>query len=209
MKDTLRQKLTPLPIGVLGFVFGSALIGVAIAQPTPAPPPSFTVREQNLDANGFIRVHEQGVLSTVANISNFPTSFSVNNFPETQNVKITGGELQAKAPPVTTGISARMSAEPNEVITFILPATINATTISIGKGDHEAGVYFKSPMSVDGPGAAVGPTVFHVVDLQGRVPFANHSFTRPVPINAVVLHCRNEAQTCFVDFDILGDPGGV
>ena len=52
---------------LIGLVAGRALGGTASAAPTTR---ETLVREQNLDANGYVRVHEQGVSDV--NVLNFP-----------------------------------------------------------------------------------------------------------------------------------------
>jgi len=208
MKHTLGYKLGRLPLGLFGFVLGSVLVGAAFAQSTATPPQTFSTREQNLDANGFIRVHEQGVLKADVNVSNFPNSVSVSNFPATQNVKVTGGEVLAKTAPVTTGFSTFMELQPKEYRTIELPSPINATNISLGKENNSAALYFMSDIPVSGGGnSSIGPTVFQVIDFGGKVPVVNHAFTRPVPIKSVFVNCVNTFQSCFIDLAIIGDPG--
>ena len=62
MTQQIRQLLLRLPLGAVGFVVGSVLVGIVVAAPPPDPTPNvpIAVREQNLDANGWIKVHEQG-----------------------------------------------------------------------------------------------------------------------------------------------------
>jgi hypothetical protein len=216
MTQALRGNTGRFMLGICGLIIGSVLMDVAVAQTTPTPPPTFSTREQNLDANGFIRVHEQGVLKADVNVSNFPSSVSVNNFPSsinvgnfpaTQNVNVTGGQLRAVAPPVTAAFSEIFSAGPGETTTIQLPATINATTISVSKGDTEGAIFFKSPTPPTTLGFRSITSVFHIDDPAGKVPLVDHSFTRPVPINAIVIQCRNEQFLCWFSVDIVGDPG--
>jgi hypothetical protein len=90
MPHAFRRALTGVSFAILGSAVTIMLMGKVSAQPEPVPQPSQPVREQNLDANRFIRVHEQGTANVnVANsqltvggtvsVDNFPSSFSVNN----------------------------------------------------------------------------------------------------------------------------------
>jgi hypothetical protein len=45
------------------------------------------------------------------------------------------------------------------------------------------------------------------VALAQTVPLVNHLFMRPVPINAIVIECKNERFLCWFNVDIVGDPG--
>src|SRR4029453_15872783 len=146
MRKMFNRKTTAFALAMTGFVLGSLMVGGVFAQ-SPTPPPSFNTREQNLDANGFIRVHEQGVLKAKVQVDNFPTSIGVNNFPKTQDVNVVGGQVLAYVPPVTTGYSDFLTAGPGETYRVTLPAPINASTITISKGGSEGAIYFTSPLS--------------------------------------------------------------
>src|SRR3990172_168377 len=81
-------------IGVLVIVIGlaSGMIGAftydqlgSNAGAAPPPPSPTQVREQNLDGNGLIRVHEQGTANVAGTVN-------VGNLPldESGNVKVSG-----------------------------------------------------------------------------------------------------------------------
>ncbi len=216
MRRIFRSKASGLVVIATGFALGSMMVGGVFAQSNPTPPPTFNSREQNLDTNGLIRVHEQGVLKANVQVDNFPqsisvdnlpTSISVNNFPKTQDVNVIGGNVFAHLPPVTIGFSETFSAGPGETATFVLPAPINATTITVSKGDSEGAIYFKSSVTLAGGAFRSIKSVFHIDDQAGKVPFVDHSFTRPVPIDAIVISCTNEQFLCAFSVDIVGDPG--
>jgi hypothetical protein len=204
----LRQPalLPSIVLLLLGLLIGMTLVdAVRAQQPNPTPGPSQPVLEQNLDGHGWIKIHEQGVAN--ANVTG--GSLSVNNFPPTQNVSVTGGQVVAQTSPVTVGFSQPLSVDAGMADIFTLPAVINATTVSIGKPRAEAAIYFLSSIPVSGSGwsSLWGASVFSIQDYDGDVPFVNHSFTRPVPIRAVAVHCANESDTCSLLVDIVGDPG--
>jgi hypothetical protein len=105
----------------VGLIAGTMLVQpVAATPPEPIPAPDMPVVEQNLDADGYIAVHEQGtadvnvvggsmtVGGTVSanqvgdwsvDVDNFPAvqpvsgTVSVGNFPTTQDVNVTNGSL--------------------------------------------------------------------------------------------------------------------
>jgi hypothetical protein len=81
--------------------------------------------------------------------------------PTTQNVNVTSGQLEVTAPPVTTGFSGEFCAEAGQVTVNPLPSSINATNLAISHRDNEVGVYFNSPLAIQGSGfSGVGPSVF-------------------------------------------------
>ena len=100
-----------LAVALVGGVVGGTLFGGPVLS---AAAHAQDVLEQNLDASGFIRVHEQGTANVA--VTNFPASqtVAITNLPSVQNVALAGHE------PFTAGES------------------INAQTISDGdvSGEH-------------------------------------------------------------------------
>jgi len=71
-----------LASGLIGAFAVNELTGNAgAAPPPPASPTPVRVREQNLDANGFIRVHEQGTANVAGTVN-------VGNLPAVQDVNV-------------------------------------------------------------------------------------------------------------------------
>lgn len=209
MLPAISTTLTRLSLVALGFLGGSILAGVVVAQPNPAPGPPLPVKEQNLDANGWIKVHEQGTATVNGTVSvgNFPSSIEISNFPETQNVNVTGGQVDTIVPPVTVGLSETVCAEPHQTATVSL-ATMAVTDLTVSnKIKNEVAVYFHSPITITGNGGTIGQTVFEHQDHDGEVAALHHTFTRAVPIHEFVLHCTNESDTCCVTVDLVGTPG--
>src|SRR3989442_15590803 len=68
--------------GLVGAFAVSQLSGSAGAAPPPPGPQQ--VREQNLDASGFIRVHEQGMANVTGTVN-------VGNLPVVQDVNVVRG----------------------------------------------------------------------------------------------------------------------
>lgn len=74
---------------VLGGIVGGTLFGDRVIA---AADKIMQVAEQNLDANGYIRVHEQGTANVA--VTNFPASqnVAVTNLPAVQMVQLAGRE---------------------------------------------------------------------------------------------------------------------
>jgi hypothetical protein len=91
-------------VALVGGVLGGTLFGGRVLD---AAAHATDVIEQNLDANGYIRVHEQGTASVA--VTNFPASqnVSVTNLPSVQNVALAGHE------PFTGGESITAQTIPN------------------------------------------------------------------------------------------------
>jgi hypothetical protein len=216
----LRRTLTGVSLAILGAAAMAMLMSSVSAQPEPTPGPSQPVRERNLDVNGLIRVHEQGTanvnvansqltVSGTVSVDNFPTSINVGNFPQVQDVNVTGGAVKAEPSPATLGFSHDVCAEPDQVVTVTLSSVINATDLTINASlDTEFAIYFKSPIPTSGSGLpGIGQAVFSHQNFDGEDFSMHHAFTRPVPINAVVMHCTNESSLCCSFVNIVGTPG--
>jgi hypothetical protein len=181
------------------FVLGPLVSKALVAQPNNPPPP-LKVLEQNLDANQFIRVHEQGIADV--NVTN---PVSVSNLPATQDVNVTGGQVTAHPAVAMTGFSQNFNLEPETFLTFTLPTVINASSLNVTKQGAEATIMFFSPIQLSGNDAF--PRVFNIHDPDGSVPFVNHAFTQLVPISAIDFQCRNESEDCQIHICIVGNPG--
>jgi hypothetical protein len=160
--------------------------------PDPTPGPSQPVLEQNLDANGLIRVHEQGTANV--NVTNVP-------LPVSGNVNVTGSAVRATIPPATTTFRHTFTLGPGDPSPEIPFPTINASAIHVQLGDYdpEIKVFFKSPL-VD-TGFSQGLFVLkadatHKGDLI--------TFTQPVPINGVEAHCTQNVFTCSAFVSVVG-----
>jgi hypothetical protein len=181
---------------------------VTAAPPDPTPGPSQPVREQNLDPDGWIAVHEQGTaeVNVVGGSLSVSGSVSVDNFPATQNVQVTG-PVTTDLSPVIFGISDHYGVQPDEIKTFSFPL-LNATTLSISNvGGEEYLLGLLSPVLLQGPGPfslGGGPVVFSVTDTGGNLESVLHSFTRPIPVNGIVIRCLNESESCSLDINIVG-----
>ncbi len=95
------------------------------------------VLEQNVDANNFIKVHEQGVANVTGKVSVTGGSISVTNLPSALNVHLAS---------VVGAYAFRflINSGDNHLETF---ATINATAIHTFAPTDEFQIVFQSPIS--------------------------------------------------------------
>jgi hypothetical protein len=80
-------------LGVLSLQAGEALSTDLSTAPELAPPnnPPLNVAEANKDADGFIRVHEQGTVAVTGTVN-------VGNAPKTQDVNVVNDALEVTLP---------------------------------------------------------------------------------------------------------------
>jgi hypothetical protein len=116
----MRRSIVVVSIVLLGGALGGTLFGDRVLE---AAAKILAVAEQNLDSNGYIRVHEQGTANVA--VTNFPATqnVTVTNLPTTQNVAVTN--LPAREP-FTAGESIVAQAIPDGDFsgdhTFTVPA---------------------------------------------------------------------------------------
>jgi hypothetical protein len=181
---------------VLASILGLGLSLATADTPNPTPGPSQPVREQNLDPNGLIRVHEQGTANV--NVTNVPLPVS-----GTVNADVTGSIVRATIPPATTSFSHNFILTPPFISDEMSFPTINASAIHVQLGDFntETQVFFKSPL-VD---AGFGQGLFFL-----RVEPAKKgdliTFTQPVPINGVEVRCTQAVLSCSALVSVVGAP---
>jgi hypothetical protein len=96
---SMRRSVLVLSLVLVSAAAGGVLFDDRVVQ---AAAKIMEVAEQNLDSNGFIRVHEQGTANVA--VTNFPATQSVivSNLPATQNVAVTNLPLRE---PFTAGES--------------------------------------------------------------------------------------------------------
>lgn len=203
-QTTLGAVAWALALGLAAGVSTDAMAG----PPDPRPGATAPVREQNTDADGWIRVHEQGVADVNVtndildvNLTNDAIevngTVSVDNFPSEVDVNVVGGSVETSVAPATAAFSHLfiMGADTQEAMSF---GPIDATTIHVSTtADDEAFVSIGSPL---------GATLFFV-DLDGDkiAPAVTHSFFQPVPLDHVEVRCLNESADCGVQVTVIGD----
>ena len=198
-----------------------ALFGVAGAAPKSPPDPhegaTMPVREQNVDSQGYIAVHEQGTAKVDVqnseldvNITNSTldvsgSTVSVDDFPATQDVYVTDGIVDTVIPPATAVRRPSFSLDAGESGTYDF-ATINATTIVMwdnsvtGDNDPEFQLWVRSPLTGGGG-------MFKYAYEDGLQNLDMRSFTHPIPVSGVEIWCKNESLACILGVSIIGyDP---
>ncbi len=129
--------------GLVGaFAYGE-LFGEAGAVPAP-----IAVREQNLDASGFIRVHEQGTANVNVTNGSLPVSGTVDvgNLPTVQDVNVL-------SLPSTSGrlIELGTQSSAGQDVTFPMADVRDCRKISIlAQGGTNPSIFFPTNTSPDG-----------------------------------------------------------
>ncbi|MGH2710839.1 MAG: hypothetical protein ACRDH9_06520 [Actinomycetota bacterium] len=207
----MRKRATIVAAAV---VVTALMAGIGKADP-PDPNNGATkpVREQNLDGNGWIAVHEQGVADVNVQNSNLNVTLqneeldvnvtndslpvegevSVSNFPSTQNVNVTGGSV-ANAP-VTELSQLFFNVEPDESDTQTFDA-IAVSSIVMVTGDHEWELHGSSPLT--------GSELFIGYDPSGDDQTRTYEFPNPIPLDGLTLHCANESDLCVIQILLAG-----
>jgi len=196
----LRQRSKVKGLG-LRFYFALAAtlaLGLSLAvadTPNPTPGPSQKVLEQNLDANGLIKVHEQGTANVNVTNASVVVSGNVN-----ANVS---GTVRATIPPATTTFLHTFILTPPFISDELSFPTINASAIHVQLGDFdtETRVYFKSPLVDTGFGAGL-----FLLRAEPAKKGELITFTQPVPINGVEVHCTQNVIPCSAIVSVVGVP---
>ena len=193
------------------------------AKPDPVPNPPLQVREANVDGDGWIAVHEQGTANvevqgvadvyvtggqidaeiTGGNVDVSGSTVSVDNFPATQDVNVTGGMIDALIPPATAYSNPNLGVlEAGDTVTVDF-ATVFATTIVIwdssvtGDGDPEFQLWIRSPLNG-------GNSLFKYAYDETLYTIDMRSFTHPIPVSGVEVWCKNESADCTIGISIIG-----
>jgi len=200
----MRKTLFVVTIFVVGAIAGTTATGYA-QPPDPHDGATLPVREQNLDADGLIRVHEQGIADVNVtdeelnvNITNDSLSVSgeveVSNFPATQDVNVVGGAISL--PPVTTVWSTPLSIDPipaGESVTHDIPL-MNAVSFNVAESVDEYSIFITGPLGTPleiESGEQLQETYFY-------------TFIYPVPVDSITIRCKNESDDCFIDATLTG-----
>jgi len=213
-------------------VVAAGMLGVLVDGPisaeVPDPTPGATskIREQNLDPNGLIRVHEQGTADVnVTNsslnvegsmsVENFPSSFEVSNFPSVQQVEIVSDGLPfVRLEPMSRGYRAEFVLQPDELGTREFETLMYATSVISEDHGDEVIVELRSPVVVEGDDGVLGDLadeggpdylwipVHH--DALGGVELRHLTFMNSLRVNGMRAKCLNESQVCRLNVVVLG-----
>ena len=186
--------------GVSVLVFGF-LLSLATAQsPDPRPGATQPVREQNLDAAGAIRVHEQGVADVsvtndslavvgTVDVANFPTKFDVN---------VTGGKVAITATPAEGVFVDAYNVAEDTTIEVPLPSTLTAWTLHAHSHDNSEVVveFLRFLFQI----FTMGNEHFGAL---GDGKFV--TLTKPVELDGLRIRCSNSLTSCNVRVTIIGE----
>jgi hypothetical protein len=198
----MKKAIFVATVLTLGAIAGGTAFAVP---PDPTPGATQPVREQNLDDDGLIRVHEQGVADV--NVTNDPLNVSVDNetlnvsgevevsnFPATQNVNVVGGSIAL--PPVTTIAGTPLSIDPipaGESVSHDIPL-MNAVSVNVAENFDEYSLFITGPLG----------TPLHIESGELVQETYFYTFLYPVPVDSITIFCQNESTDCFVDVTLTG-----
>ena len=194
---------------------------VLSAPPDPnLPNPPLAVRDANVDGNDWIRVHEQGTANVDIQNAELDVNVTggeievtntvdvhVDNFPNEQDVYVNYGRLSS----VNEVWADHVTAGDGENVTRDFGRTIDATQITVSitdqegpDGDSEFSLSFYSPLV---PGGYGGTPVLRMIDYSADLLYESLSFSYPIPLYGLKLHCANEAEDCNVAVTVFGFTG--
>ena len=205
------MKTRNIPLTVLTVVLVLISYSIVADPPDPHEGASQPTREQNLDDDGWIAVHEQGTAKVevqgvvdvnvtggqidaiVSNTVQVQGTVTVDNFPGQQEVFINAGELSS----VTTMWAEKWIIGEGQVRFMTFPqGIIQATTVFFSDGNHNTAVTFSN---------SAFPLLTYR-DPDRVVPFVTDSFTYPIPLDGVNLNCFVAAtgDNCVVEIAVFG-----
>lgn len=215
---------TSLLAALAALALVAALGGVGTAAQNPGPGPTKPVAEQNLDENGWIRVHEQGVASvdvtndnldvTLANdeinvnvtnpVLGVSGTVDVGNFPAQQNVAVQNFPSTQDVnvvggstgpQPASAVRQVVFSLDPGESQTQTFP-TIDVSSVVISSGDEEYQLFASTPLW--------NGDILLAFEPDGDNPSRHFTFPQPLPLNGLNLYCANESEHCPIYILLIG-----
>lgn len=214
-------------IGVIVVIAVLALTILGTAKPLEAagPPDGLKTEELNVDVNGFIAVHEQGVAdvnivggdSTVSVDDSDPLDVDVISMPAVSVSSMPTVDLDAATDDVLADIKDLLEQGLNQPPASVVPIdqthrhrfnlgstadpekyefpNILATQLLISTDDDEIALIVRN-------GARV---LFSTGSTDNNFPIVfSIPFTHPVEMDSVEVECKNEALPCQVDVSIFG-----
>ena len=215
-------------------VVGSVVAGISVsAQDLEPVGPTKPVLEQNLDAQGRIRVHEQGVADVDIKNSNLDVTLSneeldvnvtngnlpvvgevdVTNFPATQNVNVQN--LPATQDVNVQNLPATQDVRIVGGSTGVQPVTAMRQLIFNTDGQEEKTFSTMAVSSIvivsgtdeyeiHGGSPLAGGELFLGYQPDGAEPTTTMSFPQPIPLNMIKIYCANESDTCNITVLLSG-----
>lgn len=199
---------TTIGLLLLGMFAGGLLTERAEAEPPePKPGPSTRVLEQNVDEQGLIRVHEQGIAKVdvtnqvlqvegAVDVDNFPTSLSVNNFPAVQEVEVLGTVQVIEAPATRVEGATLVAQEGSTDAALVPPLNVSMVALSGLRVGVRATVALESPLN-----GGTSMTFAFGEDV-GTPPFYNLAI--PFPVDGLSLSCSEGDDECVVFVTLYG-----
>jgi hypothetical protein len=127
------------------------------AAPAAGPPGGLNVSEQNVDASGSIRVHEQGTANV--NVTNSSLPVTVGNLPAEQNVHVTNSPLEVSGnvdvgnlPLDQSGnvkVAVKQAVPGGRIITLLNPGAVVPAGVSYASDDLNEPKDFASAREID------------------------------------------------------------
>jgi hypothetical protein len=213
---------------VLATMLLTMLVGGIVRADPPDPNNGATkpVREQNLDGQGWIQIHEQGIADVDIQNENLNVTLQnqeldvnvtndslpiegdvgVNNFPSNQDVSVTNF-------PSTQNVNVTGGSVGNAPVTtlnqhiFNVPDgetedqtfdSIAVSSILIVSGSDEYELHGGSPLT--------GSDLFLTYDPSGDEEATSLEFPNPIPLNRLTLICANESDNCAIAILLAGFP---
>lgn len=218
-----------LTSGLMGAVAYDQFVRPASAD--SGPPSGLSTREQNLDTNGLIRVHEQGTPTVsvgnfpvdangnlkVAGSSNVSGTVNVGNFPATQPVS---GTVNVGNLPVTQPVSGTVTVGnfPATQNVNVVGGTIAASGGAVTRGTadglnveaKQSNSFSNLILPINATTIVTGGCSFYDFFGPSGIDFhlqpnQVYSFSFAIPITLVQVHNNDLLFTCDASVSILGN----
>lgn len=199
--------------GLVLFV-SSAHAGKPSDPPPAETPPPMPVLEQNLDSNGWIKVHEQGTAKVDIQNSSLDVNATIDNTELDVNVVNTDLDvnvLNGPSDPVSVNVENFPSPQSAPLPAVTVLESLNtgsfATGTSIEKSLNMNLVSFSINSGGDNDSYYVefergGIIVLSLVGGEATI----HSFTYPIPVDTVEISCDNVSEDCWLFGSAQGFP---
>ena len=231
MRKTRTLLLSVLTVSAL---LGPSIGGIAVsAQDIEPVGPTKPVVEQNLDALGRIRVHEQGVADVNVQNNNLDVTLSneeldvnvtnanvpvvgavdVTNFPATQNVNVQNlpstQNVNVQNLPATQDVRIVGGSTGVQPVTRVRQLIFNTDsaeeqTFATIAVSSIVIVSGSDEYEIHGRSPLAGGELFLGYEPDGAEPTTTMSFPQPIPLNTIKIYCANESDTCNITVLLSG-----